>query len=516
MRRITVAAALAAALTLSLPAAASAAFSLGVAAGDITTNSAVLWAHATATGRATVQVATDRRFANVVATSSAPATRTRDLTVQVEVDRLLPGRTYYYRWAQGRARSAVGRFETAPRRTANATVSFAFSGDADATPKVGTRGPFYNRFQVYRRMMLERNDFNVNLGDTIYSDSDGVLGNTTIARTVAQKWAKYRRNIGTTALSRLRGATGFYSHWDDHEFINDFSIPEDGRALYSRGVKAFRDYSPVTYTSSDGLYRSFRWGRNVEVFMLDERSFRSAKASQGTECNNPQTGRPDEAPTAPPEKRQLFEVVYPPMSQPVSQACKDRINDPSRTFLGQRQFQRFTRAVRGSGARWKVVLNEVPISQIYYRPYDRWEGYADERRRLLESLRNVRNVVWLTTDVHTVGIMDVRFQTFEPGGAIDTGMDEFIAGPVATQTFADEFTDVTGNPGAIDLFSSVLVKEPPPTGLGSPCFNPDVFSYAQVKVTNTAFTVTAKDMNGRVVVDSTDRRTPCVMSLRLL
>lgn len=514
MRRIPVATALAAALTLALPAAASAGFSLGVSAGEVTTNSARLWAHATAVGRTTVQVATDRRFANVVATSGDTAVRQRDLTVQAQVGRLLPGRTYYYRWTQGRTRSVVGRFETAPRRTANATVSFAFSGDADATPKVGTRGPFYNRFEVYRRMMLERNDFNVNLGDTIYSDSDRVLGNTPIARTVAAKWAKYRANLGMPALSALRTSTGMYSHWDDHEFINDFSIPEHGRTLYRNGVRAFRDYAPVTYTARDGLYRTFRWGRNVEVFLLDQRSFRSAKADANGECRNPQSGRSDEAPTAPPDKRALFGFVYPPMNQPVNPACINRINDPSRTYLGQRQLTRFVQAVRGSSATWKVVLNEAPVSQLYYRPYDRWEGYEAERRRMLNGLRGTRNVVWLTTDVHTVGILDVRRQTFEAGGVDDTGMDELIAGPVATQTFADEFTDVTGNPGAIDLFASVIVKPQPPDGLGSPCFNPDVFSYAQVKATNTAFTVSAKDMNGRVVTDSEDKRTPCVLSLR--
>ncbi len=50
-------------------------------------------------------------------------------------------------------------------------MRFAISGDADATP--GTNGkPAYNAFQVYGRMAAEGNDFNINLGDTIYSDSE--------------------------------------------------------------------------------------------------------------------------------------------------------------------------------------------------------------------------------------------------------------------------------------------------------------------------------------------------------
>jgi len=512
MRRLSIAAIVVAG-SMALPTAAHG-FSLGVAAGEVTTSSARVWAHASSSGRTTFQVASDRRFRNVVRRGAASARRSSDNTVQAVVRGLRPGRTYWYRWMQGRRRSDVGRFETAPRSTRNATVSFAFTGDADATPKVGTRGPFYNRFQVYRRMRLERNDFNINLGDTIYSDSDRVLGNTPIARTVPQKWAKYRRNIALDPLSRLRGSAAFFSHWDDHEFINDFSIPDDGRALYRAGVKAFRDYSPVTYTSRDGLYRTFRWGRNVELFMLDERSFRSANADTGGTCDNPQTNRPDEAPTAPQERRNFFAIAYAPLGQPVSQACLNRINDPRRTYLGARQLQRFLAAVRRSNATWKIVVNELPISQLYYRPYDRWEGFEAERKRVLEALRRVRNVVWLTTDVHMVGIFDVRTRTLEAPGPDDTGMDEFIAGPVATETFAKELDENTGAQGNAQLFTSLFFKQPPPQGTGSPCMNPDIYSYAQVKVTNTALTVTAKDMNGKVVVDSTDRRTSCVLSLR--
>ncbi len=121
-------------------------------------------------------------------------------------------------------------------------------------------------------MASEGNDFNINLGDTIYSDSE--VGGVPVARTVPQKWAKYRLGLELPALRSLRRSAALYSHWDDHEFVNDFSRPEHGEALYRAGTKAFRDYAPVTYTSADGLYRTFRWGRNLELFFLDERSFR--------------------------------------------------------------------------------------------------------------------------------------------------------------------------------------------------------------------------------------------------
>ena len=93
-------------------------------------------------------------------------------------------------------------------------------------------------------MAAERNDFNVNLGDTIYSDSE--VGGVPPARTVPDKWAKYRLGLALPALRRLRASTGLYSHWDDHEFVNDFTLPGARRGdLPRRDVKAFRDYSPV-------------------------------------------------------------------------------------------------------------------------------------------------------------------------------------------------------------------------------------------------------------------------------
>ena len=154
-------------------------------------------------------------------------------------------------------------------------------------------------------MKAERNHFNVMLGDTIYSDSEVPGRLNPIALSVKQKWAKYKVNLGNRSLQALRRSTAFYSHWDDHEFVNDFSPAENsfdnnvnvnGRTLYNRGQKAFRDYAPVSWSKRNGLYRTVRWGRNLEVFFLDQRSFRSANADANGVCNNPQTGSPDVAP----------------------------------------------------------------------------------------------------------------------------------------------------------------------------------------------------------------------------
>ncbi len=288
-----------------------------------------------------------------------------------------------------------------------------------------------------------------------------------VALTVEQKWAKYELNLGEEPLADLRGAAGFYSHWDDHEFINDFSPFEsvfssgtiDGRELYERGVKAFTDYAPVDFSSRDGLYRTTRWGKNLELFFLDERSFRSAKASKDGVCDNPQTpGAPDLAPTAPQSVRDAFAVLIPSLAAPVSQACLDAISDPDRTLLGDKQLKTFLHDVEHSQARFKVVVNEVPIQQFYALPYDRWEGYEAERQRVLSGLQGVNNVVFLTTDVHATLVNDARFKTLEPGGPQNSGILDVTVGPAATAPFAQEINDAVGLPFAAGLIDSLFFE----------------------------------------------------------
>ena len=97
----------------------------------------------------------------------------------------------------------------------------------------------------------------------------------------------------------------------------------------------------------------------------------------------------------------------------MSQACLDTIRSPNRTFLGKRQLARFLRDVKRSNARFKVIMNEMPIQQYYVLPYDRWEGFEAERQQLLRELQSVKNVIFLTTDVHATLVNDARFQTLE-------------------------------------------------------------------------------------------------------
>jgi alkaline phosphatase D len=494
-------------------------FTSGVTAGEITAHSAIIWARAANEGPLRAQVATDSSFQHVVTARDLQARHGNNNTVQTTIRGLNSNQAYHYRFCLpgGSGCSHVGRFLTAPLPSKAKTIRFAYSGDETGVSEPGQNTPFWGRFKAFKTMVGEHNDFNIDFGDTIYSDPE-VPGATT-AVGVGQKWGMYQKKLELQNMRMIRSTTGLYNHWDDHEFINDFSIPENGRALYNRSVQAFRNYEPVTFSDQTGIYRTFRWGKNLQLFFLDERSFRSAKASANGTCDNPDTGAPDLAPTAPQSTRNVFSAVVPSLSQPVSQACKDKINDPNRSFLGQAQLNQFLNAVESSTAKWKVVMNETPIQQFYALPYDRWEGYAHERIQLLNALQtaNVDHLVFLTTDTHAGLANVVRERTLSgdvaPANApattpSDTPYQDFVIGPVATRPFWQEIDGVTGTDGSGQLISNAFFKPPPPNGMGMACAQGGENSYGEVTVTATTLTVAYKDENGNTLLDS-DGTTPC-------
>jgi len=505
-------------VVLAVPAAAQAesAFQWGVVAGEVNSSSAILWSKANAPGSYTVKWGTTRKLKDGKA--KIRASKSHDNTMRKKVTGLKAGKTYFFRFTDGDSVSDVGTFKTAPKSSADQTIKFGWSGDMDGTAEPGKSKPYWSDFSVLSTMAKEKNAFNIMLGDTIYSDTEvpGKEGKER-ALTVKEKWAKYKLIRDQVNEQKFTRAGATYWHWDDHEFINDFSPNENkfagsggpevdiaGSELYKRGKQAFLDYTPAV-TGKLGLYRTARWGKNLELFFLDERSFRSAKSAN--DCINPETGEPDLAPTAPQRSRALFSFIVPSLNQPVSPACLASINNPQRTMLGSAQFAQFQKDFLASKATWKVIVSEMEAKQYYALPYDRWEGYEAERTALLNLLQKQKNVVILATDVHANLGVDARFKTLEDGGPVNSGVFEMSTGPVATKNYNLEISDATGNASAGDLVSSVFLKPPPPDGIGMDCAATKVFSYGQVTVSAKQLVIAPKDAKGVAVNE--DDGTPC-------
>ena len=220
--------------------------------------------------------------------------------------------------ARGTRIVSPGEFRTAPRPSDPQTIRFAISGDADGARDPKTGKPAYNVFQVYGRMAAERNHFNINLGDTIYSDSE--VGGVPPALTVPAKWRKYKQNLGFGHLRNLRRTTGLYSHWDDHEFINDFSRAEHGEVIYRAGRTAF------TRLRTGRLHEPRRPLPDVPLGQAPRAVLpRRALVPLG---EGPAICGSDLAPTAPQPVRNAFAALVPALANPVPQACLDALADP--------------------------------------------------------------------------------------------------------------------------------------------------------------------------------------------
>lgn len=379
-------------LALVAPAAAD---ELMAAVAEVTATSAILWARGAEPGDIAVELAPADGGAALTRTMHVAADG--DLLGRVTVTGLTPATRYRYRVRQGE-RVVAGELGTAPEPTTAAKVTLQWSGDLGGG---GFCRLVDGGYRIFPAMIRRTADFFLFVGDTIYGDvpcnRPGVVpGANFVATSVAQYRARHRYNREDPGLQALLRRTPVYAIWDDHEVRNDFAGPTDPRM--PAGRQAFLDYWPVAAPGDDPtrLYRAVRWGRLLEMFILDTRQYRS----------------PDAEP-----------------------------DGPGKTMLGAAQRAWLVDSLAASDATWKIVVSSVSLSVPTGRPErrDGWTGatifglvpenptgFATERDAILRDLRarGVRNLVVLAADVHHAEI--IRHEP-QPGFTFH----EFIAGPLS-------------------------------------------------------------------------------------
>jgi phospholipase C/phosphodiesterase/alkaline phosphatase D-like protein len=246
---------------------------LGVAAGDTSSNEAIVWTRgvdsvAPAATSVTLQYSTDATFATGVSTMSAStdASAAADYTVKFDITGLQAATVYYYRFVEpvSGAVSNVGKFKTAPVATANYPLHFAFSGDCD-----GLMRPYALASQVAGKNL----DFFMFDGDTIYESassgsaaakSSGNLPDptvTTATATQSQLLADYTRKYreqfiavntgGQNGLQPFFAGQANYTAADNHELGNKQYI--NGGAPAGGGVGSTTGSAPFDFASGAGV-----------------------------------------------------------------------------------------------------------------------------------------------------------------------------------------------------------------------------------------------------------------------
>lgn len=437
----------------------------GLQLGDPLANQMLLWSRADRPARLHLEWDTSEKFTNPRRLLGPAALEHTDYTVHAELLALPPGETIVCR-ARFEDLRFPGRFSaplTARFRTPSRTkrnVRFLWSGDT-AGQGWGidlARGGM----TVYEAMRRQSPDFFIHSGDMIYADGpilaeqklpDGTLwrnvtteAKSKVAETLDEFRGNYRYNLLDENLKRFNAEVPQLVQWDDHETRNNWypgQILDDPRyketsidLLAANAKRAVFDYTPLRHepTDPERVYRSYAYGPSLEVFLLDERSYR------GVNSPNRQT-----------------------------------TDGPESAFLGAAQLEWLMRKLKASKATWKIIASDMPISLIVGDGPQNFEASANgdngpplgrerELMRLLKFLKDnkIHNTVWLTADVHYAAA-----HHYDPKRAQLTDFLpfwEFVAGPLHAGGFGPGTLDKTFGPEQV--FATVKPGAPsnrPPT-----------------------------------------------------
>jgi alkaline phosphatase D len=417
---------------LNVPFAAGGAFAEGLAAGAPKPRGIQLWTRLSGAGtgdrRLRLEVARDRDFRRTVVRRDVVARAARDGTVRVRVEgrRLLaPGEEYFYRFETGGSHSEIGRFRTLLPPDSREPVRIAFfscqdwqAGYFGAHTAIAAE-PDIDVVICLGDYIYERNFYTGPRQDTLGANRDGEV------QTLDEYRAKYRFYKSDADLRAMHAAHPFVGVWDDHEVEDNYARDKPGTETQqvrvpflqrrANGYRAWDEFMPFDYVGrGTRIYRSFRVGRNAEVFLLDQRQYRDDQP-----CNDSLTTPCPEAETQP------------------------------RKYLGDAQKAWFKRSLQGSGARWKVVANQLMVMSLdapngVALNKDSWDGYGVERREVMDHVRakRIRDLAFVTGDIHLFGAGEVG----PNGRGPESLATEFVGGSITSKGAADAIQDEYGAP----------------------------------------------------------------------
>ena len=413
-------------------------FRHGIASGDPLTDRVVIWTRVTSpAGAAKVRwrVASDEQLNHVIASATVDTSALRDHTLKVDVPGLSPGRTYYYAFDADGETSTVGRTRTLPEESVERVRL--------ATVSCSNYPAGY--FNVYR-CLANRPDLDavLHLGDYIYEFANGVYGDGADsgriplpageASTLADyrwRYATYRTDLD---LQAAHAAHPFIAVWDDHEIVNDAwrggapthkGSEADWRVRQGAAYQAYLEWMPVRESIAPGirLYRDFRFGRLIDLVMLDTRGLRDRQALPRDAVGASASGR---------------------------------------TLLGSEQEAWLFNTLRQSqqaGTAWRLLGQQVlfaPLTPAGTAPQnvDVWDGYPAARARVFDFLEHekISDLAVLTGDIHSSWAMDVPRNPFR-GYSARTG-----AGSLAVELVTPAVSSPPFFAGAGVREASVLLR----------------------------------------------------------
>ena len=355
----------------------------GIKIGEVTSDSAVIWVRLTKRPEADSDqnVPGSEGIVEVILkgpqstlAEAVTVKASTDYIAQLEFRDLTPGTEYEV--------EAIARKSPEDKPVTVAKGSFRTpklsSQPQDVTFTVVTGQDYHRRDDparghlIYDAMLELQPDFFVHTGDVVYYDREGPQ-----AKDIAGARFKWHRMYSLPLQREFHLHVPSYFIRDDHDTVKDDCWPEQqyGNLTWEQGLALFREQT----TAPEVPYRTVRWGKDLQVWMLEGRQFRSP--------NNMPDG-------------------------------------PEKTILGREQWDWLEKSLDDSDATFKVIISPTPIvgpDRVKKNDNHANRGFKHEGDRLRALLASHDNLHLVCGDRHW------QYVSVDPA----TGLREYSCGPTS-------------------------------------------------------------------------------------
>lgn len=318
-----------------------------------------------------------------------------DFIHQFHLNELQPQTRYAYE-IEARATNGTkvanrlsGHFQTAPLKDQKATVRFIVTTcQAVRSVDSGDQGHL-----AYLQMLKFKPDFFVHTGDILYYDK------APLAKSMPEARAKWNLMFAYKSNREFHQQVTSYFMKDDHDTLKDDCWPGQtyGDLTFQQGLQIFREQVPM----GEKTYRTYRWGKDVQIWMTENRDFRSP--------NNIKDG-------------------------------------PEKTILGDEQKEWLKKTLRDSDATHKFVISPGPLvgpDKKGKNDNHANEGFQHEGQELRDFLSALPNTYVICGDRHW------QYLSKDP----KTGLLELGCGPI------NDEHNYGGNPGKMPEYHEFFSKQ---------------------------------------------------------
>ena len=298
-----------------------------------------------------------------------------DYTHQFRLAGLQPGAKYVVEsLARTDAKSTVstrlrGEFRTAPAADEESPVVFTVvTGQG-----YHRRDDRQNGHQIYKHMSELDPSFFVHTGDILYYDKP-----RPVARDLQAARFHWHRMYALPFLQTFHNQTASYFIKDDHDTLKNDCWPGQsiGDLTWQQGLDTFREQVPM----GEKTYRTIRWGRDLQVWLVEGRDFRSPNTAS---------------------------------------------DDGTKTIWGEEQIAWFKKTVSESDATFRVLISPTPLVGP-----DRAQGKNDNHANQAFATEGKMLRKWISEQAGMFVICGDRHWQYVSEDP-ETGLDEYCTGPTS-------------------------------------------------------------------------------------